>query len=141
MLELKYPKVQQTGKTVNGRAEFILLEDFSLSISMGSSEYTYFIAKDTTTDFGSVPRLLWFIVNPLDPQFVVGFLIHDDLYSNKNISRFFADSVLRYIGGLYGASTLKQLAVYYAVRMGAHSHFKRKQSIISSSVYEEEPGD
>ena len=126
-MNLKYPKIQPTGNTISGRTEYELVEDFEFSIPMGFGEYSFKVEKGYKTDLGSVPKLLWWIISPDDPQFIVGFIIHDSLYGESNVTRFFADALLAYIGSLYGASYLKYLAIYYAVRLGGRGHFKRKQ--------------
>ena len=115
-MTLPFPKVEPNGYTSWGRTEFVLVENFDLSIDLGWGQYDFLVAKGTTTDFGSVPWPLRLFVNPLDPQLLVGWLIHDDLYRRHVTTRFFADALARFVHQLYGAGWPKRLAVYYAVR-------------------------
>lgn len=40
------------------------------------------VSEDTITDFGSIPRFLWFIFNPTE---WISYILHDELYRNKYV--------------------------------------------------------
>ena len=55
------PKLELMKEDSGGRAYFKLLEDFTLNIN----EVTITVPKFFTTDFASVPRILWSIFPPV----------------------------------------------------------------------------
>lgn len=115
--ERRYPVVRQRHQTYGGRPVFEIVKTFYHTIQLGHAGHvTLRIPSGSLTDFASVPRLLWPIVNPLDPDVVVGALVHDALYQ-QGFSRASADSLLRILMAYYGAGWRKQVRVYYAVRL------------------------
>lgn len=121
---LPFPVIRHTGRKVGGRAEFELVEDFTLDIEMGFGAYRVFIPKGTTTDFGSVPWMLRIFISEDDPLFVVSWMIHDDLYRRRVVPRFFADATMRFVQWLYWTPLWKRLFVFYAVRLGGWMAWK-----------------
>jgi len=84
------------------------------------------------TDFASIPRAAWEIIDPEDPIIAWPSVIHDYLYSCKGklpdgfaYNREKADAVLREGMQACGASSLIRNAVYQAVRLGGGSHWQR----------------
>ena len=83
------------------------------------------------TDFASIPREAWSVINPEDP--IIGWpsVIHDYLYTCKGklpdgtkYNREKADAVLREAMEFCGASSVKREAVYQAVRAFGGAHWK-----------------
>lgn len=81
------------------------------------------------TDFATVPRLLWGIVQPVGKQ-NPATLIHDYLYEQRysvtekkdwKLDRLFADQEMLYWLKAYGCSWIKCQAMYWAVRIGGRS--------------------
>lgn len=118
-LVLPYPEIRQLPRTSGGRAVFELVEDFELAMPIGRhGTFVFARAAGSLTDFGSVPMPLWPIVNPLDPQLSVAFLVHDDLYGvDSGCTRSQADAMLRVVAAYYGARLHKQLKVYATLRV------------------------
>lgn len=116
-MKLSYPHIEPTGYTSWGRTEFVVAEDFHLRIDMGKGEYDFYVVHGFKTDFGSIPWPLQLFISPLDPRLLVGWLIHDEMYANHLTTRFFADSLMRYIHQCYKAPWYVRVAVYYGVRL------------------------
>jgi hypothetical protein len=112
-----YPRIEPTGYTSCGRTEFVLTENFHLNLFLGWGDYDLYVNAGVKTDFGSVPWPLRLLYNPLNPKLLVGWLVHDDLYARHVTTRFFADSLTRYIHQCYGAGWWLRVPVYYAVRI------------------------
>ena len=83
------------------------------------------------TDFASIPREAWSVIDPEDP--IIGWpsVIHDYLYTCKGklpdgtkYNREKADAVLREAMEACGAASLIREAVYQAVRAFGGAHWK-----------------
>ena len=82
------------------------------------------------TDFASIPRGLWSLLDPEDPVILFPSVIHDYLYTAAGklpngitYTREDADGVLKEAMGVCGASNWKQETVYIAVRSFGGSHW------------------
>ena len=116
MTNLPYPKIRQVALESCGRPVFELLEDFDVTIRHGKHGiYTFSKPAWSLTDFGSVPKPLWWFVNPLDMRFSVSFLVHDDMFEDA-CPRVQADSMQLVVASHYGATPWKRLCVYTVLR-------------------------
>jgi hypothetical protein len=86
------------------------------------------------TDFASIPRIAWTLIDPEDPIIAWPSVIHDYLYSRQGTlpdgftyTRESADAVLREAMEASGAGALIREAVYLAVRIFGGSHWSRPQ--------------
>lgn len=76
------------------------------------------------TDFGSVPRVLEWVVSGEDSQLVPGSIVHDYIYrggglvSGRRVSRIDADRLLIEAMADRGAGWAKRNAVWSAIRVG-----------------------
>jgi hypothetical protein len=71
-----------------------------------------------SSDFASIPRIFRPIINNDDQHIRRAAVLHDYLYETKTVSRAEADKLM-YDGMLsVGASRIKALAVYTALRLG-----------------------
>ncbi len=104
-----------------------LLEAFSYqSDKLG---FTVTAPVGMVTDFASVPRAVWNIIDPEDPRIGWGSVIHDVLYKLQGdlgaglpiITREQADATLRECMEVCGASNWIRSAVYWALRAGGAS--------------------
>jgi hypothetical protein len=82
------------------------------------------------TDFASIPRIAWTLIDPEDPIIAWPSVIHDYLYSRQGTlpdgfiyTRESADAVLREAMEASGAGSLIREAVYLAVRIFGGSHW------------------
>ena len=82
------------------------------------------------TDFASIPRAAYSLLDPEDPVICYPSVIHDYLYAfqGKTNGRIFtreeADSVLREAMLASGATSVQAAIVYRAVRLFGGSHWK-----------------
>ena len=88
------------------------------------------VPRGFETDFASIPRAAWNILDPEDPIIAWPSVIHDYLYSCQGTlpdgftyNRETADAVLREAMEFCGASSVTRNAVYQAVRVGGGSHW------------------
>jgi len=91
---------------------------------------TITVAAPFRTDFASIPRAAWSIIDPEDPIIAWPSLVHDYLYSCKGTlpdgftyNRETADSVLREAMEACGAGSAIRESVYEAVRIFGGSHW------------------
>lgn len=78
------------------------------------------------TDFASIPRCLWWLMDPEDPAVLFPSVIHDALYSGRVLvaeapfcepSRRTADAILREAMSVCGASGFQRRAAHTLVRL------------------------
>lgn len=119
-----HPAVQETEK-----AQYQLTGDFVY----WSAKYGQIVVPTgLITDFASIPKILWNIIDPDDPRICFPSVVHDYLYSRKGdlglgsrmtFNRQQADEVLQEGMQVCGAGKALALSVYYAVRIGGSSHW------------------
>ena len=83
------------------------------------------------TDFASIPRPVWNVIDPEDPRIGWASVIHDYLYSHQGTlpdgftyTREQADAVLREAMEVCGCESILRNIVYDAVELGGASHWK-----------------
>ena len=107
-------------ESVRGKNSYKLLSP--LVYQFGSSIFA--AKKGFVTDFASIPRLLRFLIDDDDADIREAAVIHDWLYSTKEVSRKFADCVLMTAMKDIGASYIKRKVVYLAVRFFGSNHYE-----------------
>ena len=81
------------------------------------------------TDFASIPRIVWNILDPEDPIILYPSVVHDYLYSNGGkipegtFSRLQADKLIREGMDLSGSSKWKRFVVFNSVRAFGTKHW------------------
>ena len=101
--------------------DFYYDTDVALS---GPITHRVVVLKGFTTDFASIPRLLW---NILPPAGLYGkaAVIHDCLYRTKGLAtRAEADRVLLEAMGVSGVGRLTRWTIYLGVRVGGSMSYK-----------------
>ena len=106
-----------------------LTQDFSYeSDKLGK---TVTVPAGLVTDFASIPRPVWQLLDPEDPIIAWPSVIHDYLYTCKGklpdgtkYNREKADSVLREAMEACGAASLIRQSVYQAVKAFGGAHWK-----------------
>lgn len=92
-----------------------------------SDEYGEIVVPDGfVTDFASIPRQAWFLLDPEDPVILYASVVHDWLYSVGGAMRYTreeSDGVLREAMEASGASGWQRQMVYRSVRMFGGSHW------------------
>lgn len=84
--------------------------------SVGSGEKIT-VPKGQTTDFGSVPQALWWIISPIG-RATRAFVLHDYLYTVQKYSRIKSDQILLEAMGVLRVPWLRRHAIYRGVRLG-----------------------
>lgn len=87
---------------------------------------TYHVESGFVTDFGSIPRFFWRVLNPDDPIICWPSVIHDCMCVKRNVPRLVADQVLREAMAVQGAGRFIRNAVYFGLRL--YNFFKWKKS-------------
>lgn len=90
-----------------------------LVYTMGrEDEVKIVVPVGTTTDFASIPRLLRWLLDPADPQYLRAAVVHDLLYERRGVARVVADAIL--VDGMraLGCPCWKRALVYAGVRLG-----------------------
>lgn len=70
-----------------------------------------------TTDFGSVPQKLWWIISPIGPA-TRAFVLHDYLYTVQTFTRLRADAILLEAMAVLSVSWLERSIIWLGVRAG-----------------------
>lgn len=112
---------------VVGRQKYVLHHPFVYDSNLlGRIE----IPAGITTDFASVPRILWRYLDPEDTCVQYPGLIHDQLYAwggklpdGREYTRLQADQVFREAMEISGARWDQRVAAYNAVRLFGASHW------------------
>jgi hypothetical protein len=82
-----------------------------------SDKSVLIIPKDFETDLSTVPKSLWGILPPFG-NFLLGALVHDYLYVNKDErGRKFADKEMLIISNKHNKNKVDNYFRYYAVRL------------------------
>lgn len=109
------------------RQEYVLERDFAYySKAFGAIT----APAGMSTDFASVPRLVWAYLSPEDPCILYGSIIHDFLYQSggrlplRRFTRAEADEVLREAMTASGARPAQSFVVHRALRLFGAANFK-----------------
>jgi hypothetical protein len=106
----------------------ILNNNYYLTLEEYSFNYRwidYIIPQFFYWNWGSLPRVLWFISHPVMQPYVLAFLIHDFMYSNKwpKIPRKECDEFFLYNISLQ--NKIVWLLFYMWVRLFWKKHYKK----------------
>ena len=108
--------------------KWVLLEDCVYHLKADDGEEFVHAPIGFVTDFGSIPRLLWWVrgLNPTG-KLRRAYVIHDKLYqapvirtatSARTCTREEADQVLLEASEVLGANWIQRRMIYRGVRMG-----------------------
>lgn len=99
-----------------GRQLWQLTRSLRMTLSVNGGAVTVSVPPGFTTDFASVPRLLWPVFPPAGP-WCKAAVIHDYLYQSRTCSRFLADALFREAMAQLGVPVWRRVVMYYAVRV------------------------
>lgn len=119
-----------------------VLAPFEYRVGAADSNVIVDIPAGFVTDFGSVPRLLWQIIQPVGGPADKAYCVHDALYQApyveidhgnglpelKLIDRAYADNVLNEAMGVLGVDRLSRWAIYTGVRVGGWKAWDKHRS-------------
>ena len=86
----RFPDFELTGHTVDCRPTYRLNQCVMVSID----SHRIIIPQGFVTDGGSIPRWIWFLFNPMDPDCFPAYLLHDFLYRTEYFPRAKCDKIL-----------------------------------------------
>jgi hypothetical protein len=81
------------------------------------------VAKDSVSDLGSIPAMLWWIISPWD--IALESIFHDELYKSQIVRRYVADAALRSMMEERGKPPWVCFIVWAGVRMGGGRAWRR----------------
>ena len=88
---------------------------FSFEIGLLGSGLVVTVPAGQVTDLASVPRWLWWLFAPYDPQYAAAAVLHDYLRSWKGFDPFTAHSIFLDALLILGVERWKALAMFAAV--------------------------
>ncbi len=114
----------------NGRG-YKTARTFAYDLGFKGSGLTVTVPEGFQTDLATVPRALWWLFPPHDPQYAAAAVLHDYLYSWRSpdgepFDRATADGIFLEAVLILGVARWKALAMFVAVRL--HSETVRAGS-------------
>jgi hypothetical protein len=119
-IENKIPDTIMTGEKERGRPIHVLQVPFRFSVVtdvLPVVETLYVIPAGTRTDFASIPRPIWSVFLPSDPEYCAEALIHDVFYAGNIFPRKLCDKIFLQAMRDVGVSRWKRSIMYSAVRV------------------------
>lgn len=99
-----------------GDGEWVLADDLEFSLVVGAGDIKLRVPSGFTTDFASVPRILWSIFPPFG-KWQRAAILHDFLYSKQGqCSRYLADAFFLEGMAKLGVPFWRRVLMYLAVR-------------------------
>jgi hypothetical protein len=108
--------VVPTSERQGGRRVWRLAADLSMTLDFSGGVFEICVPAGFRTDFASIPRPLWWLY-PHDELAEIA-VIHDWLYRETDMDRFFCDAVLRLLMRITGKRWSMRVAYFWAVRIG-----------------------
>lgn len=99
----------------DGRTWVVVDDDFAYAVGGPDSHDVIHIPQGFTTDFASVPRLLWNILPPWG-TYGNAAVLHDWLYWDQGCSRKDSDDIFLEAMGVLGTPKATRLVLWSAVR-------------------------
>lgn len=92
-------------------------QPFSYDLGFKGSGLTVSVPAGFVTDLASIPRWLWWLMSPFDPQYAAAAVLHDYLLTWSNFDRLTAHTVFLEALLNLGVERWKATAMYVAVVM------------------------
>lgn len=104
---------------------WVVVEDFYYDTDVPIKGFRVVVPKGFTTDFASIPRILWTLVGAPTGKYTRAACVHDRLYRTKGLAtRAQADRVLLEAMKVSHVNILQRWAIYLGVRLGGHWSYK-----------------
>lgn len=101
--------------TPGKQGRYLTERPFSFDIGVKGSGLTITIPAGFSTDLASVPRWLWWLVAPHDPQYAAAAVLHDFLCSWDGFDLMTAHAIFLDALLILGVDRWKATAMYLAV--------------------------
>lgn len=88
---------------------------FSFDVGLKGSGLTITVPAGFATDLASVPRWLWWLVAPHDPQYAAAAVLHDFLTSWADFDALTAHTIFFDALNILGVNRCKATAMFLAV--------------------------
>jgi hypothetical protein len=116
-------RLEDTGKTVDGRAIFTVLESYNYELGAEGSGLVIHVPTGFQTDFASVPRHLWRLFPPWG-EYRTAAVLHDYLYRKASgFSKTLGDAIFLEAMEDLKVPWLTRTLVYLAVSYFGHSSY------------------
>lgn len=103
-----------TVRKVSGTNKWTVCEPFFWYIGDDTNGKRIVVEQGFTTDFGSIPSILWIFINPTEWN---SFIVHDKAYEKHITTRKQADNILFQALIVEGCWFWKAYAIYVGVRL------------------------
>ena len=110
------PKTRMLKQREDGRPVYNLEEGYLVTIN----RVPFLCPLNVHFDYASVPRGLWNLFPPADPDYAVASLVHDLLYAGQILPRRICDEIFR-----DAILSWKRGPMFMAVRMGGAGPYAR----------------
>jgi hypothetical protein len=87
--------------------------------------FYHVIPKGFSTDGGSIPKALRWLITPFAPHMAEQFVLHDWFYRSHTVTRKRADQIL-YVSAQGRVHNIKRKSIYRAVRLAGSSAYKKR---------------
>jgi len=108
--------VVATDKKMGGRRVWRLQEPLVLDLGFKGGHFRITVPAGFETDYSSIPRFAWWLY-PHDECAEAG-VIHDWLYRETEVGRFFCDAVMRLVMQLTDKRWGMRVLQFWGVRLG-----------------------
>lgn len=115
----------------SGKKIFVTTEEFSWFLDYEGKKWEIIVPKWFETDFGSIPRVFWWLFDPTD---WLAYILHDYFYHNggkvpcdgeiQRFSRREADIILHEALITEGCGKISAFFIWLGVRMGGSFGWK-----------------
>ncbi|WP_404402569.1 DUF1353 domain-containing protein [Pelagibacterium halotolerans] len=101
-----------------GTGKYVLVQPVRYQVGFMGSKVTITVPDGFMTDLASIPRLLWSLLPPHDPDYAAAAVLHDYLYVWKDgaFTRVVADAIFYEAMRILGVPAWKAVIMYLAVR-------------------------
>ncbi len=125
------PETKGLDQKEDGRPIFVLEEPFHFWVN---GTHHFKIPSGFRFDYASVPRGLWNLFPPYDPEYAAAALIHDWCYAGEFFPRDFCDELFLGAMKFRGVPDWKRNTMYAAVRLFGGKAYKTHKQMTKETV-------
>lgn len=106
-------------RNAKGLALWRTTRELVFEVGKLGSGWSVIVPTGFETDLGSIPRGLWWLLPPHDPQLAAAFVVHDCLRERPGFPAFLADSIFLDALFVLKPARWRALVMYLGVRLKA----------------------